>query len=226
MKFNRIVFLARDENELHIEKKIYHYASLPFTLGLYVNDPYNRLFMSYFIKTPWVDVNTATSLSCGLPFRKNYAVSVVIPMYNAEELIRECLDSLLIQTFQDFEVIVVDDCSTDNSAAVVESYAPKFKGRLKLTKTEKKSGGGGVPRNIGMMLARGEYIQFLDADDMISATALETLYKAAILYDAEVVYTSSYYPFECAERHLFIPRRHEQENELDPDRFNCRRAKY
>lgn len=138
MKFNRIVFLARDENELHIEKKIYHYASLPFTLGLYVNDPYNRLFMSYFIKTPWVDVNTATSLSCGLPFRKNYAVSVVIPMYNAEELIRECLDSLLIQTFQDFEVIVVDDCSTDNSAAVVESYAPKFKGRLKLTKTEKK----------------------------------------------------------------------------------------
>ena len=77
------------------------------------------------------------------------AVSVIIPMYNAEKYIGECLESLLLQTFQDFEVIVVDDCSTDNSFSIVESYIPKFDGRLKLTKTEKNSGGGGyVPRNI------------------------------------------------------------------------------
>ena len=54
------------------------------------------------------------------------AVSIVIPMYNAEKYIGECLDSILAQTFQDFEVIVVDDCSTDKSCDVVESYLPKF----------------------------------------------------------------------------------------------------
>lgn len=58
------------------------------------------------------------------------AVSVIIPMYNAAEYIAECLDSLLMQTFQDFEVIVVDDCSEDNSVAIVKSYMPKFDGRL------------------------------------------------------------------------------------------------
>ena len=54
------------------------------------------------------------------------AISVIIPMYNAEKYIGECLDSILAQTFTDFEVIVVDDCSKDNSAKVVESYAEKF----------------------------------------------------------------------------------------------------
>ena len=54
------------------------------------------------------------------------AVSIVIPMYNTEKYIGECLDSILAQTFKDFEVIVVDDCSTDKSCAVVESYLPKF----------------------------------------------------------------------------------------------------
>ena len=56
------------------------------------------------------------------------AVSIVIPMYNTEKYIGECLDSILAQTFQDFEVIVVDDCSADKSCDVVESYLPKFNG--------------------------------------------------------------------------------------------------
>ena len=54
------------------------------------------------------------------------AISVIIPMYNAEKYIGECLDSILAQTFQDFEIIVVDNCSTDDSAKIVESYAEKF----------------------------------------------------------------------------------------------------
>ena len=68
------------------------------------------------------------------------AVSVVVPLYNVEKYIGECLDSLLAQTFQDFEVVVVDDCSTDNNVKVVESYAPKFGGRLKLTRMKKNTG--------------------------------------------------------------------------------------
>ena len=122
------------------------------------------------------------------------AISVVIPMYNAEEYIKDCLNSLLVQTFQDFEVIVADDCSTDNSIAVVASYAPKFNGRLKLAKMKKNSGGGGyIPRNVGLSISRGEYVIFLDADDFLLDSALETLYNAAKEYDAEVVYSSTYY---------------------------------
>ncbi|MBQ6296546.1 MAG: glycosyltransferase [Selenomonadaceae bacterium] len=122
------------------------------------------------------------------------AVSVVVPMYNAEEYIRDCLDSLLIQTFTDFEVIVADDCSTDDSVKIVEEYAPKFNGRLQLTRTKKNSGGGGyIPRNLGLSLASGEYVIFLDADDFLLGSALETLYNAAKEHDAEVVYSSSYY---------------------------------
>ncbi len=126
--------------------------------------------------------------------KKTYAVSVVVPMYNAEEYIAECLESLLLQTFQDFEVIVVDDCSTDNSVAVAESFLEKFGGRLKLSKTEKNSGGAGyVPRNIGLTLASGMYIYFLDADDFLLLNALELLYRDAKKCDADVICLDNYY---------------------------------
>ena len=129
-----------------------------------------------------------------MPLTENLtAISVIIPMYNAEKYIAEGLDSILNQTFQDFEVIVVDDCSTDNSFKVVQSYAEKFNGRLKLVSMEKNSGSESPPRNFGLSLARGEYVLFLDADDFILGNALETLYNAAKKYDAEVVYSSSYY---------------------------------
>lgn len=116
------------------------------------------------------------------------AVSVIIPMYNAERYIAECLDSILAQTFQNFEVIIVDDCSTDSSCAIVESYREKFGGRLTLAHMDKNSGSGALPRNKGMMFSRGEYITFLDNDDMYTKTALEELYTLAKDYDADVVY--------------------------------------
>ena len=127
-----------------------------------------------------------------MPLKEIPAISVVIPMYNVEKYIGDCLDSLLNQTFQDFEVIVVDDCSTDLSVAVVESYAEKFGGRLKLTKTLKNMGGGGLPRNKGMELSRGEYFFFLDADDLITPTALAELYELAEHYQADVIHSEKF----------------------------------
>lgn len=121
------------------------------------------------------------------------AVSVIIPLYNAEKYIGECLDSVLAQTFQNFEVIVVDDCSTDNSVAIVESYMTKFNGRLILSHMERNSGSGSLPRNKGMNLSQGEYIFFVDNDDLITKTALEELYTLAKDYDAEVVYCEKNY---------------------------------
>ena len=136
------------------------------------------------------------------------AISVVIPLYNAEKFVGDCLKSLLNQTFQDFEVIVVDDCSTDSSLAVVESYAPKFGGRLKVSRLQKNSGSAGTPRNKGLFLSRGEYVFFLDADDLITVTGLEELYTLAKNFDAEVVYCENYYvtDFEFSEVVIHCPQ--------------------
>lgn len=121
------------------------------------------------------------------------AISIIIPLYNVEKYIGECLDSILVQTFQDFEVIVVDDCSTDKSVAIVESYMPEFNGRLKLVHMEKNSGGAGMPRNKGMEIACGEYIFFMDSDDTITPTALNDIYAIAKNFDADIVHFDSFY---------------------------------
>ena len=120
-------------------------------------------------------------------------MSVVIPMYNAEKFVGACLDSLLAQTFQNFEIVIVDDCSTDSSCAIVESYAPKFGGRLKLVHTKKNSGYPGFPRDFGLKFSRGEYLINMDADDLLTPTALEELYTQAKNFDADVVHCEKYY---------------------------------
>ena len=113
-------------------------------------------------------------------------------MYNAEKYIGECLDSLLNQTLQDFEVIIVNDCSTDNSLAIAETYIEKFSGRLKIFDNEKNSGAGAT-RNNGLRLATGEYVFFMDADDLILAHGLEKLYTTAKQFDVDVVNDVRYY---------------------------------
>ena len=131
-------------------------------------------------------------------------MSVVIPLYNAEKYIAECLESILNQTFQQFEVIIVDDCSTDNSVAIVQSYIPKFGGRLTLSHMKKNSGSGAMPRNKGLALSRGEYIFFMDNDDLITPTALEELYMLAKNYDADVVYCEKFYKLSFSEEHVSV----------------------
>ena len=123
-------------------------------------------------------------------------VSVVIPMYNAEKFIRQCLISVLASKFKDYEVLVVDDCSTDNSVAKVEKLAAHFDGRLKLLSMEKNSGGAGIPRNVGIKNSSGKYITFLDADDMILPTTLENFFEVAEFYNADVVYAEKYFILE------------------------------
>ena len=123
------------------------------------------------------------------------AVSVVMPMYNAEKYLGESLDSVLAQTLQDYEVILVNDCSTDNSRRVAESYLPKFDGRLKLYDNVLNSKASGT-RNRGLLLSRGEYIFFLDSDDLIKEDALEKMYGLAKEHDADVVSLGAFYRVE------------------------------
>ena len=115
-------------------------------------------------------------------------VSVIISMYNAENFVGECLTSLLNQTLKNIEVIVVDDCSTDNSAAVVKNFLPQFDGRLTFLSTKKNSGYPGLPRNLALTTARGKYITFVDSDDFIDDDALEKFFIAAENFNADVVH--------------------------------------
>ena len=139
-----------------------------------------------------------------MPKKTIPAVSIVIPMYNAEKYIGACLDSIFAQTFTDFEVIVVDDCSTDNSVKVVENYFSTFRDKLKLIRRKINSGGEGTPRNMGVGISRGEYISFIDSDDMISPTALEELYPIAKKFDADVVHCERFFQFNDGENKFTV----------------------
>lgn len=132
------------------------------------------------------------------------AVSIIIPMYNAEKYIGDCLDSILAQTFTDFEVIVVDDASTDKSRDIVKTYLPKFNrggvDKLKLICSEKNSGCPGVPRNKGIRFSRGKYLLFVDSDDGITKTALQEMFKTAEKFNADVLYCEKKYQIEQDEK--------------------------
>ena len=123
-------------------------------------------------------------------------VSVIIPVYNSAKFISQTLESLLDQTLKDFEVIIVDDCSTDNSIEVVESFMEKFAAEkicLHLIELQKNSGTPGLPRNVGIQFACGKYVCFLDSDDLLTETALEELTTLAENFQADVVHTDTFF---------------------------------
>ncbi len=132
----------------------------------------------------------------------NPEVTVIIPMYNAEKYIGECLQSLVNQTFQNFDVLVVNDCSKDNSVVEVQKFLPKFEGRLKIKTLPKNSGTSALPKNTGIQMARGKYVTFLDSDDYITPTALEELFKIAEETDAEIIHCSHYFTFKDGENEI------------------------
>lgn len=113
-------------------------------------------------------------------------VSIVIPAYNAERFIRQCIDSVLGQTLNDIEVIVVDDGSDDETRQIVESCSDT---RLCIISREHEN--AGAARNAGMRMARGKYLYFLDADDFIAPDALEIMASAADRARADIVVCGS-----------------------------------
>ncbi|WP_150461226.1 glycosyltransferase family 2 protein [Nesterenkonia ebinurensis] len=115
------------------------------------------------------------------------AVSVIIPVFNAERHIGETLESISAQTLLDLEVIVVDDGSTDRSMAVVTDHISRDP-RFHLI-TGPATGSAGTARNKGLAVARGEYLAFLDADDLFAPSMLEKLYRKAKQDDADIVMT-------------------------------------
>ena len=114
---------------------------------------------------------------------QNIKISVIIPVYNAEKYLRECLDSIVKQTLQEIEIICIDDGSTDNSLAVLREYERKDE-RLKII--EQANSGAGVARNAGMKAARGEYLAFMDADDVYCSGALNAVYSKAKEFNYDI----------------------------------------
>ena len=127
-----------------------------------------------------------------------YTVSVIIPMYNAEKYIEECLTSLVNQTLKNFEVIVVDDCSTDHSLAVAKKTIPLFATqniKFSIITFSKNSGCPGIPRNVTIDFAKGKYVYFLDSDDFLDETVLEEFYKVAEEFVADVVHAQKSFKY-------------------------------
>ncbi|MBR4151653.1 MAG: glycosyltransferase [Selenomonadaceae bacterium] len=150
-------------------------------------------------------------------------VSVIIPMFNSAKFIPQTLESLLYQTMKDFEVIVVDDCSTDNSVEVVESFLDKFGGRLHIIKLKKNTGMPGLPRNAGIRFACGKYIFFLDSDDLYTKTALEELSGLAEEYQADVVRTNSWFVlWNGKKKYEDDPSFYDMSELLNPSNFTTR----
>lgn len=117
-------------------------------------------------------------------------ISVIIPAFNAGCFLPECLDSVLAQSFSDYDVVVCDDGSSDNTAQVVGDYSSRDP-RISYVRLDHV--GAGVARNRGMELVSGKYLYFLDADDMIAPNALEALYSAAEFHSADIVVARSHY---------------------------------
>ena len=112
-------------------------------------------------------------------------ISIIVPVYNVEKYLHECIESILSQTFVEYEVLLVDDGSTDSSGVICDEYAQKD---VRIKAYHKSNGGLSAARNTGIELARGEYVIFLDSDDYwIGSKSLDHLYKQAKSNDADVV---------------------------------------
>ena len=124
-------------------------------------------------------------------------VSIIVPIYNVENYLSKCLDSLVNQTYSNIEILAVNDGSQDGSMQIVEDYQKKFK---QLKRLDKMNGGLSDARNYGIEHALGEYLLFIDSDDYVDATMAEKLVQAALLHNADIAVCDMEYVYDTGER--------------------------
>ncbi|TAH72109.1 MAG: glycosyltransferase family 2 protein [Anaerolineaceae bacterium] len=152
----------------------------------------------------------------------NIQVSIIMPVYNVEKYLRQCLDSLFSQTLQKIEIIAVNDGSTDNCLQILEEYQSKNPQIMRIYTTENK--GVSHARNYGMKKASGDYILFVDSDDFIEKDMCEKLYNKAILDDNDIVICTRYNVYE--DMHTGMLKREHIKLELINSSFNLYDDKY
>lgn len=111
--------------------------------------------------------------------------SFIVPIYNVESYLEQCVDSLLKQTYEDYEIVLIDDGATDSSGQMADSYAEKYPDIVRVE--HQKNAGLGGARNTGIDLARGQYLIMIDSDDYVSEKMLETVEKYLKKYDNDIL---------------------------------------
>jgi len=154
----------------------------------YIHDYFNDFeikFLNHLIN--YGEENTSNSFIFS-PNETNPKISVIIPIYNCEKYIKECLSSLFEQTFKNFEIICINDGSTDNTLKILKEFK-ELDDRIYVF--NQNNTGPGITRNIGMNKSKGEYLIFLDSDDIFKKTMLEELYIKIKENDSDVVVCNS-----------------------------------
>ena len=121
-------------------------------------------------------------------------ISIIVPVYKVEKYIHRCIDSILAQTFTDFELILVDDGNPDSCGAICDEYAEKD-GRIRVI--HQKNSGVSAARNSGVSEACGKYVCFVDSDDWIRADYLQKLYTYSLIYNADISFLKIQYVFNA-----------------------------
>ncbi len=136
---------------------------------------------------------------------ENQLISVIVPIYNVENYLRQCLDSILEQTFHNLDILLVNDGSTDGSGQICQEYLEKDS---RIRYFEKENGGQADSRNYGIERAQGEYITFIDSDDWVTKTYIEELYSKLQHYNADIS-ISNYFCLQESNatfyKHVFEP---------------------
>lgn len=130
-------------------------------------------------------------------------ISIIIPIYNVEDYIQECLDSILNQTYKNLQIIIVDDGSTDNSLKIVETYKSKFNNIIILSQKNK---GVSEARNLAFKYIQGEYVMYIDSDDFLQKNMMEILFDEAKKHDADITICEYYVYYDKDTNKNFIQR--------------------
>lgn len=142
---------------------------------------------------------------------KNYKISIIIPVYNTEKYIKECIESIIKQTYKNIEIIIVNDGSKDNSLSICNEYALKDK-RIKVINQKNK--GQSSARNKGIKNSNGDYILFVDSDDWIEENMLEILIKKANTDLSDIVICSHKIINENSVTNIVLEKKHSFEEYL------------
>lgn len=140
-------------------------------------------------------------------------ISVIVPVYNVEKYLRKCLDSIIYQNLREIEIIIVNDCSPDNSLKIIQEYTKKDE-RIILVNKEKNEGIAST-RNSGLEIARGEYILYIDSDDWIEQNYFKDMYELAIKNNADVVISDFYVDYGGTKLFYKIDQYGETGQEID-----------
>lgn len=192
--FFKSKLMLREEFFIHIKENFVGFKDFKQDFLMNLNEEYSIVFNLFIENNHYLDFISGYFFKlanyeiigecCG-----NYEISVIIPIYNNETYIHRTLMSIMNQTigFENIEIILIDDNSTDNTLNVIKEYAYKYD-NIKVIHLQENTGSAGTPRNIGIKEASADYVMFLDHDDFFEIGALERLYDKILDKNCDVVF--------------------------------------